>query len=342
MLQFGNSLADSEAVRTIFAEIRSGMERRALSAADISPFVGVSPSYLEGCLSGTRRLATSRLVVACREVGIDFRSVAAMLDQIVGGTVYLRMSRAARPYTCSYCASPINRGDNYVRLEPFGPARQSGAPILYFCRLCSALAKWMQASAADDQLPADHQLLLPLAEHVKPTRVQLIDISSTLSSRILANPGELLLLSPSQFEELVLDRLCAMGFQAQQVGGGTFRRDGGIDIIFTPAKNYPFPFLGAVQVKHRRDPHIKLGPEPLRELLGSMAAHRFFAAGMIVTNTTFTPDARDFAIRCQPILRLRDFHDLMRWVAENFTDDAEWREIPKRIELCDGISIDLG
>ena len=139
----------------------------------------------------------------------------------------------------------------------------------------------------------------------------------------------------------MLDRLCAMGFETHQVGGGTFRRDGGIDIIFTPAKAYPFPFLGAVQVKHRRDPHSKVGSEPLREFMGAMAVHRFFAAGMIVTNTTFTPDAKDFAARCQPFLRLRDFQDLMRWVAENFTDDAEWREMPKRIELCEGISIDL-
>ena len=336
MLQSVRSMADeSEAIRTIFSEIRSGMERRALSAADISPIVGVSPSYLEGCLSGTRRLATSRLVLACREVGIDFRSVAAALDQIVGETDYLWMRRAARAYTCSYCGSAINRGDDYVRLAPFGPTRQSGAPILYFCRSCSALAKWIEP------LTDEHQLLLPLAEHVKPTYIQLVDITSRLSTRILANPDELLRLSPPQFEELVLDRLCAMGFEAHQVGGGTFRRDGGIDIVFTPAKGYPFPFLGAVQVKHRRDPHNKVGPEPLRELLGSMAVHRFFAAGMIVTNTTFTPDAKDFATRCQPLLRLRDFQDLMRWVAENFTDDAEWREIPKRIELCDGISIDL-
>jgi restriction endonuclease Mrr len=181
----------------------------------------------------------------------------------------------------------------------------------------------------------------PLLEHVKQTHVQLIDISSPLSARILANPDELLRLSPSQFEELVLDRLCAMGFEAHQVGGGTFRKDGGIDIIFTPTKTYPFPFLGAVQVKHRRDPYSKVGPQPLRELLGAMAVRRVFAAGMIVTNTTFTPDAKDLATRCQPILRLRDFQDLMRWVAENFTDDAEWREIPRRIDLCDGISIDL-
>jgi hypothetical protein len=185
------------------------------------------------------------------------------------------------------------------------------------------------------------QLLLPFAQHVKPTCVHLVDISSTLSARILANPHELLQLNPPQFEQLVLERLCAMGLDAHPVGGGTFRRDGGIDIVFTPPRTCPFPFLGAVQVKHRRDPHTKVGPEPLRELLGVMAAHRFFAAGMIVTNTTFTADAKDFATRSQSVLRLRDFKDLMRWVADNFTDDAEWRELPKRIQLCDGISIDL-
>lgn len=62
---------------------------------------------------------------------------------------------------------------------------------------------------------------------------------------------------------------------------------------------------------------------------------------MVVTNTTFTPDARDFAARSPSLLRLRDFHDLMRWVGDNFTDEAEWRELPKRIQLCDGVSIDL-
>jgi transcriptional regulator with XRE-family HTH domain len=336
-----DSMVDiSEAVRPILAEIRSGMKRRSLSGADLASAVGISSSYFESWLSGTRRLAASRVVLACREVGIPFRSVAATLDLLVGDTNYLRISRAARPYICSYCDSAIDQGNPYVRLEPFGPARQTGAPVLYFCRSCSNLAGWIQ-SATNIRIADDRQLLLPLAEHVKETRVQLIDVSSPLLSRLLNNPDELHHLNPSQFEEFVLDRLHAMGLKAYPVGGGTFRRDGGIDIIFTPAKPYPFPFLGAVQVKHRRDPHYKLGPDPLRELLGVMAAHRLFSAGMIVTNTSFTPDAKDFAMLCQPILRLRDFKDLTRWVAENFADDAEWREMPKRIQLCEGVSVDL-
>lgn len=328
-----------EEVRSTLAEIRQLIERRGLLIDHVASSVGVSSSYLQSCLSGKRNLAPPRLVIACREVGIDFTRVAATLDRIVGGTSYLRVSRAARAYNCSYCGSEIRRNDEYVRLEPMGLNREAG-PAQHFCRSCSVLARWLQ------QLPAsttteNRQLLLPFAQHVKPTSVQLVDITGTLSAKILANPAELFELTPPQFEEFVLDRLSAMGLHARPVGGGTYRRDGGIDIIFTPPRTFTFPFIGAVQVKHRRDPSNKVGPEPLRELMGVMATHRFFSAGMIVTNTSFTPDAKDFASRSQSLLRLRDFHDLMRWVADNFLDDAEWRELPTRVQLCEGIWVDL-
>jgi hypothetical protein len=176
---------------------------------------------------------------------------------------------------------------------------------------------------------------------VKSTLVQLVDVSEPLCRKILANPTEVFSFTADQFEEFVLNRLVAMGLCPQRVGRSTYRKDGGIDIIFTPPKSFPFPFLGAVQVKHHRDPGTKVGPEPVRDLMGVISAHRFFAAGMVVTNTTFTPDAKDFATRCQGLLRLRDFRDLMRWIADNFTDDAEWRELPSRIQLCNGVFVDL-
>lgn len=329
-----------EQLRMILAQMRTIMNVRSQSAEDIASSIGVSSAYLLSSLSGKRRLAPSRLVIACRELGIDFGSIAATLNSLVGGTTYLRLSRAAGPYECSYCRKGIDRGDPYVRLEPFGPTRQSGAEVLHFCRSCSTLAAWIQPME-ERTIADDSQLILPFANHVKPTQIRLVDVTSALSSRILANPSELLRLTPPQFEEFVLERLCAMGLHAQTVGGGTYRRDGGIDIIFTPPKTFPFPFLGAVQVKHHRNPHSKVGPEALRELLGVISANQYFAAGMIVTNTTFTPDARDFATRARSVLRLRDFQDLMRWVTDNFTDDANWREIPDRIQLCDGITVSL-
>ena len=324
-------------------KVRVAMVRLGLSITNMAELVGVSSSYLQACLGGTRRLSPLRIVVACRAVGLDFTLAAAVLEEALGGTKFLRISRASRDYECTYCRSEILRGNEYVRLGGFVPNAQtppSVTAVQHFCRSCSVRAGWLQQPSGF-LTTKDSQLLLPFAQHVKPTHVQLIDISSPLASRILANPVDLFRLNPSQFEELVLDRLCAMGLHAKPVGGGIYRRDGGIDIIFTPPRTFPFPFIGAVQVKHRRHPSRSVGPQPVRELAGVLAAHRFFAAGIIVTNTSFTPDAMDFASRCQPLLRLRGFHDLMRWVADNFVDDAEWRELPTRVQLCEGISIDL-
>lgn len=329
-----------EQLGTILARVRANIEHRALSADEIASSIGVSPSYLQSCLAGKRRLAPSRLVIACREAGIDFSSVAATLDSTVGGTTLLRQTRAARPYECSYCRSVIGQSEVYVRLGPVGLTE-----VLHFCRSCSIMGNWLRDplklhDSLDQTTSDDRQLILPFAQHIKPTLVHLIDISDTIWAKILANPNELFQLNPSQFEEFVLERLRAMGLDAQPVGK-TFRKDGGIDIIFTPPRTFPFPFLGAVQAKHHRDPRYKVGPRPVRELEGVLAANRHFAAGMIVTNTAFTPDAKDFAVHSPSNLRLRDFEDLRRWIVDNFTDDAEWREIPNRIQLCEGISIDL-
>lgn len=329
-----------EQLGTILGRIQANIEHRALAADEIASSVGVSLAYLQSCLAGKRRLAPSRLVIACREVGIDFSSVAATLDSIVGETTLLRQTRAARPYECSYCGSAIGQSDVYVRLGPIGLTE-----VLHFCRSCSVLGNWLQdplkAHAPFNQTTSDdRQLILPFAQHIKPTLVQLVDISDTIWTRIQASQDELCRLNPSQFEEFVLERLRAAGLNAQPVGK-TFRKDGGIDIIFTPPRTSLVGYLGAVQVKHHRDPRNKVGPGPVREFEGVLAANRLFSAGMIVTNTTFTPDAKDFAMRSPSNLRLRDFQDLRRWIADHFTDDAEWREIPNRIQLCAGISIDL-
>jgi hypothetical protein len=55
-----------------------------------------------------------------------------------------------------------------------------------------------------------------------------------------------------------------------------------------------FPFTGAVQVKHHRSAAITTGPDAVRDLTGAIAA-KPFNLGVVITNTTFTPDARWFA-----------------------------------------------
>ena len=60
-----------------------------------------------------------------------------------------------------------------------------------------------------------------------------------------------------------------------------------------------------------------------------------------MTNTSFTPDAEWVAQRRALLMRLRDFHDLTRWLRDEYPREAEWREMPSQIEMCPGVIIKL-
>lgn len=61
--------------------------------------------------------------------------------------------------------------------------------------------------------------------------------------------------------------------------------------------------------------------------------------GVIVTNTSFTADAKWFAGNNQTLLRLRDLEDMRRWLRNDFDNQFEWREIPDEVELAPGVKI---
>jgi hypothetical protein len=180
----------------------------------------------------------------------------------------------------------------------------------------------------------DEQLRLPL---VAPFQVKLVGIGLSLSEQILKEPSRLYQVSPDEFEEFVCHRLFAMGFEPRRVGAIN-KKDGGVDILFWPRLHGAFPFLGAAQIKHHRDPNTREGPKAVREFAGTVAGHPF-NVGLLVTNTSFSPDAEWFAREHAKLLRLRSFNDIRRWLLNNFSDEAEWREIPKSIELCPGVVI---
>ncbi|HEV2720519.1 MAG TPA: restriction endonuclease [Thermoanaerobaculia bacterium] len=158
-----------------------------------------------------------------------------------------------------------------------------------------------------------------------------------MSAQLCADPSLIHQLTPDQFEELVCDRLFEMGLEPRRIGA-TNQRDGGIDVVFWPRERNVFPFLGAAQVKHRTDPTKKESPAAIRDFAGAMSAHPF-NAGLFVSNTSFTPDAKWFARERAKLIRLRGYDDIRRWLAGNFQDEAEWREIPSTIELCPGVTI---
>jgi hypothetical protein len=261
----------------------------------------------------------------------------------------LRESRASNTYSCAICSAVILRRRRYFRDEPHPYARMyRGEEVRHLCVGCveglEAKNVPLQKRFLQSRRPNEEvQLTLPLGEAiVRRTIVRLIGVTRRLEPQLLTDEALhhfLYGLHPEEFEELVLDRFLAMGMEAKRVGHSR-AKDGGVDIVFWPGTSTPVPYLGAVQVKHTRSPVKKIGPEVVRGLSGVLH-NQPFHIGMIVTNTSFTPDAQWFAQQQRSLIRLRDMRDLTRWIASEFTDEAEWREMPHKMELCPGVTIDL-
>jgi hypothetical protein len=167
--------------------------------------------------------------------------------------------------------------------------------------------------------------------------VHLANISPELWKALSSDPDELSRLTPEMFEELICDRLSQMGFGVERVGKNTYHRDGGVDIVAWP-KTPAFPFLMAVQAKHHRSPRKKTSVSPVRDLLGTVQSLPFHA-GVLVTNTTFTPNAKWVAEQTPTLLRLRDIEDIRRWLVGDFLNEYDWREMPDTIEVCPGVTV---
>ena len=262
-------------------------------------------------------------------------------------TLYLLETRAAKTYQCSGCGGTIPRGAMHFRHDPHPMARRHrGEKYSHWCRKCvmatkpgpkEQVTRRLFVRRADIQ-PVHWSDLVQLSLF-DPVRIELVGVGRSLSERISGNPELVHSLSPEEFEEFICERLYAMGLEPKRIGN-TFQADGGIDVVFWPRVSSSFPFLGAAQIKHHRSPKRREGPGTVREFVGSISG-RPFSAGIIVTNTSFTPGAEWFARQQGGLIRLRGFEDICRWIENNFSADAEWRELPSSIELAPGVSVKI-
>lgn len=172
-------------------------------------------------------------------------------------------------------------------------------------------------------------------------RVELLEVSPLLLTILKEKPSELYRLRPEQFEALVQERFQAMGYGTHRVGHSN-ARDGGIDLVLWPeaGSGACIPFLGAVQIKHHRTESRLVGPGAVRDFRGALQGQPF-SFGLLVTNTTFTPDARWAASQLAGLIKLRDLEDLARWLQGNFLHDCEWRDLPKELQLAPGVIVTL-
>jgi hypothetical protein len=256
----------------------------------------------------------------------------------------LTKARARGLYFCSACKQHIPINSVYFRHDPhvYYGHEDLGQ---HWCYKCIVVA---EPRAADPQsntklwIPAvqvSNRSSGPKQQRLQPVQLEIIGVGKLLAEQILKNPDILNEITPDQLEEFVCDRLYDMGLEPKRIGPIN-SRDGGVDIVFWPRSAPAFPFLGAAQVKHHREQRRKVGVGEVRDFAGVLAGHPF-NAGILVTNTSFSPDAEWFARERAKLMRLRDLSDIRRWAASNYFADAEWREIPSSIELSRGVYVQI-
>ena len=258
--------------------------------------------------------------------------------------LYLVKSRAARNYKCENCECDIARGADHFRHDPYPFDRFGGRntplvqePRTHWCFECiAATGAEVDITTGRVRVPL---VLVSSARTARLLQIRIVSAGQHFADILTKQPELIYSLSPNQFEELICDRLYDMGLEPRRVGD-TFQKDGGIDVLFWPRARSNFPFLGAAQIKHHNRSTIKEGPASVRDLAGVLSTHKI-NVGMLITNTSFTPDAQWFAKESSPNIRLRDMTDLRRWLSGNYVDLAEWRELPKSIELCPGVVVEI-
>ena len=188
---------------------------------------------------------------------------------------------------------------------------------------------WLEELATQTRIP-----VMVEGRELAPRPVSTLQrFSPEIREWLLDNPSQLLELGDNGFEKLVGDFLQDMGYSVQMVSP-TRRKDGGVDIAAWPRSG--MRYLIAVQVKHHHTA-TKTGASDVRDFAGTLVRNPVFSFGLLVTNTTFTDDAKHFQQPLASNLRLRDESDVKRWLRGDFVGSAEWSDIPKEVSL--GLSI---
>ena len=231
----------------------------------------------------------------------------------------LRIAEKRTP--CSLCPNEIGPGELYWQLTS-----QSGKQTVIICTVQLPLNTTGTSNEPDPEIAG-----------ITNVRPEALDVRRSIIPRLVSDWNEVYRLIPDEFEELVFDRLIAMGLQPIRLGPAN-RKDGGIDIIFWSCGL--FPMLGAVQVKHHRTLDKKTDSPAVRNLAAGMRSYHF-NMGLVVTNTSFTRDAKFESEKAgSPPIQLRDAQALRRWIADDFqVEEIDFET--RTIEVCKGFGVNV-
>jgi hypothetical protein len=219
--------------------------------------------------------------------------------------------------------------------------------------LLSRFTHIFEAASGDSSSPravptVTESLVLPPAqlamgifsESADNSHIQVVGaVAGYMARNLWGSPYHLLGLNANEFEELIMDRIAAMGNEVRRAGNVN-QADGGVDFVFWPKKG--LRVLGAVQEKHHSAMNRKSDVEIVKGMVATLAIHRSeFNLGMVVTNTAFTESAKLVVDPFRIFLRLREGDQVMQWIEGDFSSESDLPEFPMSISLTKTLSLDL-
>jgi CheY-like chemotaxis protein len=133
-------------------------------------------------------------------------------------------------------------------------------------------------------------------------------INAVLVTHLANHPSDLDKLSWSGFEELIAVLLKELGYEVTRT---KLTRDGGVDLWALQRSDLGETLYAIDAKKYSR--RRLLGPEPVRAIYG-VADMSGATAGMIVTTSTFGPEAMKLAAQYRYRIALKDFNAVTEWI----------------------------
>jgi restriction system protein len=156
----------------------------------------------------------------------------------------------------------------------------------------------------DDATPAEKEGLISIAKPV------IVSANEAMVEALKKHPKDIFKLSPRKYEELIAELLDDMGYEVTLTKA---TRDGGKDILAS-MKTECGDFLCLVEAKRYRQDR-KIGVSLVRTLYGTLCDFKA-TSGMVVTTSSYSPDAQAFQQNHQYQLSLRDYTDVARWIQQ--------------------------
>jgi restriction system protein len=146
-----------------------------------------------------------------------------------------------------------------------------------------------------------------LITEIKPS---IVVANEALLEKLKRQPDSIFQLPSRKFEELVAELLDGMGFEVELTKA---TRDGGKDILAYMNTGIG-KFLCLVEAKKYRQDRT-VGVELVRTLYGTLCDYQANSA-MLVTTSSFSPDARAFQKKHEYQLALQDYGNVVQWIQD--------------------------